>query len=149
MCFDILILASFIITLHLIAKPTSIYHHTVGRETNSAQFCDNGMVAITDAALPRCTSIAIFWIKNWRALLSPVCSMTREPIRCTNERALNPQVPRVSTQREEKWKVVVKLEYFLNLADSTEFASLLAPLEEVDTLEGARVLEQVKVPKQR
>jgi len=44
--------------------------------------------------------------------------MIREPIRRTNERALDPQTPRVSTQREEKWKVVVKLEYFLNLADS-------------------------------
>ena len=40
--------------------------------------------------------------------------------------------------------MVGKLEYFLNLADSAEFASLLAPLEEVDTLDGARVSEQVK-----
>ena len=40
--------------------------------------------------------------------------------------------------------MVVKLEYFLNLADSTEFASMLALLEEVDILEGARVLEQIK-----
>jgi len=38
-----------------------------------------------------------------------------------------------------KWKVAVKEEYFLILADSAEFASLLAPLEEVDTLDGARV----------
>jgi len=30
---------------------------------------------------------------------------------------------------------VVREEYFLILADSAEFASLLAPLEEVDTLE--------------
>jgi len=44
---------------------------------------------INKSALPRCTSIAIFWIKNWRALLSPVCSMIREPIRRTNERALD------------------------------------------------------------
>jgi len=55
--------------------------------------------------------------------------MIREPIRHTNKRALDPQAPRISTQRGEKWKVVVKLEYFLNLADSVEFASLLAPLE--------------------
>jgi len=40
--------------------------------------------------------------------------------------------------------VVVKLEYFLTLADSVEFVSLLAPLEELDTLKGARVSEQVK-----
>jgi len=39
---------------------------------------------------------------------------------------------------------VVKEEYFLILADSAEFANLLAPLEEVDTLDGARVSEQVK-----
>jgi len=39
---------------------------------------------------------------------------------------------------------VVKEEYFLILADSAEFASLLAPLEEVDTLDGARISEQVK-----
>jgi len=69
--------------------------------------------------------------------------MTREPIRRTNERAQDPQSPRVSTQRGEKWKVAVKEEYFLILADSAEFASLLAPLEEVDTLDGARVSEQV------
>jgi len=40
--------------------------------------------------------------------------------------------------------VVVKVEYFLNLADFAEFASLLAPLEKVDTLDGVRVSEQVK-----
>ena len=40
--------------------------------------------------------------------------------------------------------MVVKLENFLNLADSAKFASLLALLEEVDTLEGVRVLKQVK-----
>jgi len=43
-----------------------------------------------------------------------------------------------------EWKVVVKVEYFLILADSTEFARLLAPLEEVDALDGATVSEQVK-----
>jgi len=62
--------------------------------------------------------------------------MTQEPICRTNERAQDPQAPTVSTQRGEKWKVVVKKEYFLILADSAEFASLLAPLEEVDTLDG-------------
>ena len=30
----------------------------------------------------------------------------------TNEHAQDPQAPRISTQRVEKWKVVVKLEYF-------------------------------------
>ena len=40
--------------------------------------------------------------------------------------------------------MVVKLENFLNLADSVEFANLLAPLEEIDMLEGERVSEQVK-----
>jgi len=48
--------------------------------------------------------------------------MTREPIRHNNERAQDPQAPRVSMQRGEKWKVVVKVEYFLILADSAEFA---------------------------
>jgi len=72
--------------------------------------------------------------------------MTQEPIRHTNECAQDPQSPRVSTQRGEKWKVVVKVEYFLILTDSTEFASQLAPLEEVDTLDGARVSEQVGKP---
>ena len=38
--------------------------------------------------------------------------------------------------------MVVKVEYFLILADSTEFASQLAPLEDVDTIDV--VLEQVK-----
>jgi len=38
--------------------------HTNGREINSAQSCDDGIVAITDAALPHYTSTAIFWIKN-------------------------------------------------------------------------------------
>jgi len=112
--FCIRLLASFItrwLTLHLSHHlQRNINHQTGGRETNSAQSCDDGMVAITDAALPRCTSIAIFWIKNWRALLSPACSMIRKPIRRTNERVLDPQAPRVSTQRGEKWKVVVKLE---------------------------------------
>ena len=70
--------------------------------------------------------------------------MIWEPIRCTHERALDPQAPRVSTLSGEKWKVVVKVEYFLNLADFAEFASLLAPLEKVDTLDGVRVSEQVK-----
>jgi len=111
--FYIRLLASFItkqLTLHSShhLQNQHINHHIVGRETNSAQSCDDGMVAITDAALPCCISIAIFWIKSWRA----VCSMTLEPIRRTNERALDPQVPRVSTQWGEKWKLVVKLEYW-------------------------------------
>ena len=41
---------------------------TVGREANSAQSSDEGIVAITEAAFPRCTSIATFLIKNWVAL---------------------------------------------------------------------------------
>ena len=73
-----------------------------GQRTNSAQSCDNGMVAITDAALPHCTSIAIFWIKDWRALLSPVWSMIREPICRTNERALDPQESRHREGKNER-----------------------------------------------
>jgi len=42
-----------------LAKP-NINHHTVGRETNSAQPCDDRMVIITAAVLLRCTLIAIF-----------------------------------------------------------------------------------------
>ena len=71
--------------------------------------------------------------------MSLVCSTTWKPILRTNERALDP-TQGLDTERE-KWKLVVKLEYFLNLA---KFASLLAPLEEVDKLEGVRVLQQVK-----
>jgi len=110
--FCIRLLASLIIkrlTLHWSHHlQIHINHYTNGRELNSAKSCDDGIVAITDAALPRCTSIAILWIKNWVALLSLVCPMTREPIRRTNKRAQDPQAPRVSTQRGEKWKVVVK-----------------------------------------
>jgi len=39
------------------------------------------------------------------------------------------KIPKHNTERGK----VVKEEYFLILADSAEFASLLAPLEEVDT----------------
>ena len=46
--------------------------------------------------------------------------------------AHDPQAPRVSTHKEEKWNDGIKEEYFLNLADSAEFASWLAPLAEVD-----------------
>jgi len=70
--------------------------------------------------------------------------MTREPICHTNECAQDPQAPRVSTQRGETWKVVVKVKYLLILADLAEFASWLARLEKVDTSDGARVSEQVK-----
>jgi len=41
--------------------------------------------------------------------------------------------------------VVVKLEYFLNLADSAEFASLLAPLE----VRWGKGIRTSKVPKQQ
>jgi len=47
--------------------------------------------------------------------------MTQEPIHRTNECAQDPQAPKVSTQRGEKWKVVVKEEYFLILADCRVF----------------------------
>ena len=108
----------------------------MGRETNSAQSCDDRMVTITDAALPRCTSIAIFWLK----IEEPYCfqsapwlgSLFAAQWTCTG----STNTKGLITERE-KWKV-------LNLADSVAFASLLVPLEEVDTLEGARVLEQVK-----
>ena len=40
------------------------HQHSVGRATNSAQSCDNGIVAITVAALPRWTSIEFFCIKK-------------------------------------------------------------------------------------
>ena len=39
---------------------------------------------------------------------------------------------------------MMESEYFLHLADSAEFASWLAPVAEVDKLDGARVSEQVK-----
>ena len=96
-----------------ISHHMQIHQQSVGRAINSAQSCDDGIVALTLAALPLWTSIAIFWIKNWHALLSPVCSTTREPIRRTNERA---QVPH--TQTGENWKLLVRVEYFLTLADS-------------------------------
>jgi len=83
----------------------------VGKEANSAQSCDDGMVAITEPALPCCTSKEIFWIRSWVALLSPVCSLTQEPICRTNECALEPQAPRVSMQRGEKRKEEVNVEY--------------------------------------
>ena len=35
-------------------------HQSVGRELNSSQSCS--VVAITEAALPHCTSMEIFWI---------------------------------------------------------------------------------------
>ena len=104
--------------------------HSVGRAKNSAQSCEDGIVAITAAVLPRCTSIEIFCIKNWQALLSPVCSTTREPICRTTKRALEPPVPKVSTQRGEKWKLEARVEYFLILDASAELASLLAPLDD-------------------
>jgi len=34
--------------------------HSMGRATNSAQYCDDGIVAITAAALPRWTFIYLF-----------------------------------------------------------------------------------------
>ena len=40
------------------------HQHSVGRATNSAQSYNDGIVAITAAALPRWTSIEIFCIKN-------------------------------------------------------------------------------------
>ena len=40
--------------------------------------------------------------------------------------------------------IVARVEYFLILHASAELASLLAPLDEVDKLDGARVSEQVK-----
>ena len=46
--------------------------------------------------------------------------------------------------KREKWKFVVRVEYFLILGVSAELASLLGPLEDVDKLDGARVSEQVK-----
>ena len=116
----------------------------MGREANSAQSCNDGMVAVTEAALLRCTSMEIFWIKSCLALLSPVCSMTREPICRTNKCAQESQAPRVSTQRGEKLKEEIRVEYSLSFAISAEFASQLTPPEEVDTFKGARVSEQVK-----
>ena len=102
--------------------------HSVGRAKNSAQSCEDGIVAITAAVLPRCTSIEIFCIKNWQ--LSPVYSTTQEPICCTTECALEPPAPKVSTQRREKWKLEARVEYFLILDASAELASLLAPLDD-------------------
>ena len=64
----------------------------MGREANSAQYCDDGVVAIIQAALPHCTSMEIFWVKNCVALLSPVYSMTQEPISRTNKRAQEPHM---------------------------------------------------------
>jgi len=116
----------------------------VGREANTAQSCDDGMVAITETVLPHCTSEEIFWIRNWVVLLSSVCSMTREPICHTNKRALEPQAPRVSMQRGEKRKEEVSVEYFFSFADSAEFTSWLEPSEEVDKLEGARYSKVAK-----
>ena len=73
------------------------------------------------------------------ALLSPDYSITQEPICRTNEHA---HAPRISTHGGEKQKDGVKEEeYLLILADSAEFASRLAPLVEVDKLDGARVSE--------
>ena len=60
-------------------------YQSMGREANSVQYCDDGVVAIIQAALPHCTSMEIFWVKNCVALLSPVYSMTQEPIRCINK----------------------------------------------------------------
>ena len=50
-------MASFItrrLTLHLShhLQSRNINHQTGGRETNSAQSCDDGMAVITDATLP-------------------------------------------------------------------------------------------------
>ena len=121
-----------------------IHQHSVGRAINSTQSCEDGIVAITAAALPHWTSIEIFWIRNWQAILSSVCSMTEEPICHTTKCTLEPHAPKVSTQRGDRWKFGAMVEYFLALDASGEFAILLAPLKDVDKLDGARVSEQVK-----
>jgi len=46
----------------------------------------------------------------------------------------NNKIIKVSTQRGEKRKEEVNVEYFFSLADSAEFASQLEPSEEVDKL---------------
>ena len=76
--------------------------------------------------------------------MSPDCSITQEPICLTKERAHDPQAPRVSTHTGEKGNDEFREEYFLILVDSAVFTSQLAPLADVDKLDGASVSEQVK-----
>jgi len=116
-----------------LAKPTSIVIYTIAEKQALLNPATMEWLPSQKQHYPNGKSITIFWIKIEECLQSApwlgslfAASMNVHWI---------PQAPRISTQRREKWKVVVKLEYFLNLADSAEFASLLALLEEVDTLE--------------
>ena len=48
---NISIIYNQMVNTAVITCKNNINHHTVGRETNFAKYCDDGMVAITDAAL--------------------------------------------------------------------------------------------------
>jgi len=68
------------------------------KDANSTQFCHNGITEAAYCAVATSSGLKIMQL----ALLSPVYSMTWEPIYCNKERAQGPQVPKVSTQRQEK-----------------------------------------------
>ena len=120
--------------LHSVVTTCTTHQHSVSRIVNSAQSCDDGIVAITAAALPRWTSIAIFCVKNWHTLLSPICSMTQIPICCIIEWTQDPHAPKSQHKEGKKWKLMVRVEYFLTLADSVEFPNLPAILWDTATI---------------
>jgi len=79
-------------------------------------------------------------MQHYLFILNCVAQSTLEPICRTNEHEEYHQAPRVSTHREKKMNEFVKEDY-LNLMNSAESASLLAPLEYVDRLDGAKESE--------
>ena len=76
-----------------------IHQYSVGRETNFAQSCKDGIFVITTAVLPHWTSIEIF---RKFLLTSPIVSgLLHDPICRTTKCALEPYTPKLSTQRGE------------------------------------------------
>ena len=93
-----------------LVKVATLTVQTVGREANSAQSSVDGIVAITEAALLRWTSMVICYIKNTVALLSPGCSYPG-PYPSHQRMSTWPQAPRVLTHKGEKWKKDAKEKY--------------------------------------
>ena len=87
--------------------------------------------------------MATFRIKNWVALLLlPDYSITLELIHLTDECAHDLQAPRGSIHKGEKRNNRIREEYSLNLANSAEFVSRLAPLSEVNNKMGPGCLNR-------